>query len=32
MINAIKEYYNDVIIPYYCELKNYIGMITDMFK
>ena len=32
MISALKEYYTCVILPYYDELKNYIGMITDMFK
>ena len=32
MISALREYYNDVILPYYDELKNYISMITDMFK
>ena len=32
MISALKEYYNDVIMPYCCELKNYFSMITDMFK
>jgi hypothetical protein len=32
MLHTIKDYYDEMIIPYWNELKDYFGEIIEMFK